>query len=422
MTLIWRRLAGLQGALNVAIWLLIAAGAATDIALGRASLRWEYAHDTPLLQYAGLLISKFGMVPYRDFFENSMPGAYAFHALIVWLFGAGNLAFALVNLGCLAVLLIAAWFFVARLDRVTASFFVAWYALTYLATGPTVILQRDFLTELPIATAMALVANGWPRGSLLRAALVGVLFGMAATIKPQLALGAPLVVIADILLSGRKGRGAVGSIAASLAGFAVPLAGCAIWLVAAGGWSSFVEVMIGYLPIYLGQTGEHVFLPPDERRRYLFQNGILFGWYWRLMIVALVSTMLALWLSWRDARKRVLIGLAAAMMILYGLIPILAGQFWNYHYLPLAFFVFMTLSFLLLPLRDLAVARWRALVAAGALAWSLHNNLTYQNALQWGPNEAQGGRVARIVKALSATLQPGETVQPVDGTEGVIHA
>lgn len=415
-------LARLQRPLDVLVWIVIACGLATDAAISIASLRWEYAHDTPMLQYGGLLISKFGLVPYRDFLDNNMPGAYAFHALIVGLFGTGNLAFALVNLGFLALLLVAAWYFVASIDRVAATGFVAWYALTYMATGPTVIMQRDFLTELPIATAMALIANGRPTAALLRAALCGLLFGMAATIKPQLALGAPLVVIADILLTGRRGRAAVASIAASLAGFVVPLTACAVWLIASGAWPWFLELVTGYLPLYLQQNGDHVFLPPAEHRRYLIENGLLFGWYWRLLIVALFSTAIALGLNRQDGRRRVLIGLAALMMILYGLVPIMGGQFWNYHYLPFAFFLFMVLCFLLLPLRKLVEARWLSLVAAVLLVWSLHNNLTYQNALQWGPNEAAGGRIARIDKALSSIMKPGESVQPIDGTEGVIHA
>src|SRR6188472_1044776 len=104
--------------------LLFAAQAALFLAVILASYRWEYEHDTPLLQYAGFLMSKFGMVPYRDFFETSMPGVFFFHGVIVRFLGAGDLAFMLATHAFLAILLLVSWLTVAKVDKPAATAFV----------------------------------------------------------------------------------------------------------------------------------------------------------------------------------------------------------------------------------------------------------------------------------------------------------
>src|SRR3989442_14824597 len=68
------------------------------------SRHWEYDHDTPLLQYCGFLMNRYGWMPYRDFFETSMPGTFLFHAGIVALFGTEDRAFILVNHALLGLL------------------------------------------------------------------------------------------------------------------------------------------------------------------------------------------------------------------------------------------------------------------------------------------------------------------------------
>lgn len=44
-----------------------------------SSLTWRMEHDTPLLYYAAFMMDKHGLIPYRDIFETSMPGTFAFH-------------------------------------------------------------------------------------------------------------------------------------------------------------------------------------------------------------------------------------------------------------------------------------------------------------------------------------------------------
>lgn len=417
---------------NVA-WLALGILFPVAIALALATLRWEYEHDTPLLQYAGLLIEKFGFVPYRDFFETSMPGVFAFHAAIIHLFGAGNLAFALVNLAFLALVLFTAWLFLSRIDAVAAIAFVPLYTIVYLMGGPSIMLQRDGLALLPISAALAIVAMERPGSHMLRQLLCGMLFGVAATIKPQLALGGPFVVAAGIVLhninnhsDGFRVRRYLAPLTCAAVGFAIPISVALIWLASHDALQPFLFMVTQYLPLHIQQTGHHVWLPPDERLFYLVRRVVWANSYVYFAPFVLLAAVGVWPILRRDRKKGTLIILTFALLIVYALSPGLSGQFWPYHYMPFVFFLIMTLSFLLYAGRAWAASGEENIAVAGA------TKVAFIAVAIWGtsgvssktfqPSMAKGGRVERMAQALRANMAPNDTVQPIDWTDGTIHA
>ncbi len=418
--------------INNATFAFIALLGVAAVVLAISSLSWKYEHDTPLLQYTGLLIVKFGMIPYRDFFETSMPGVFLFHSAIIYLFGSGDAAFACVNLIFIGFILLMSWLYLARIDQTTATAFVPLYAVVYFVGGPGMILQRDFLAILPIITAMALVAAGWPRKLLMRQGMCGLLLGAAALIKPQLALGGPLVLLADILLDATEKRRsgiplkkidyfiAAGSAAA---GTAIPVAITIKWLAANGALEDFLFVIREYLPLHIQQSFGHVFLPSGQRAWYVARWALRANGYLYLAPIPQLCAFGA-WQIWKlDTKKGILLSLAFGMTLVYGLTPAISGQFWPYHYMPLIFFLTMTISLLLYVSllnensRFRLIALRTAFVAGSIILIAKGSALT-----EFGHNRAKQGRVDRIVKAMQANLRPGDTVQPIDWTDGVIHA
>ena len=158
------------------------------------SLRWRMEHDTPLFHYAAFLMDKHHLVPYRDIFETSMPGTFAFHYLIGKLFGYGDVAFRYVDLTLLSALLVATYVFMGRFGRLVAIWAAILFGLVYLSWGQTMSLQRDYLGVIPIAFALLClpVKTDIPV-RLARFALIGLLFGLSVLIKPHLGIGLPIV-------------------------------------------------------------------------------------------------------------------------------------------------------------------------------------------------------------------------------------
>lgn len=401
------------------------------ITLSIASLRWEIEHDTPLLQYAGLLISRFGMIPYRDFFETSMPGSIAFHALAVYCFGTSDIAFIILGHVFLVIILFFSWVVLAEINLTIAAIFIPWFAFAYLSGGPSMLLQRDGLAILPLSASMALIAKGWPRYQI-RQIICGILFGCAALIKPHLALGAPVLIIADKLIQRKHDDKSMEILfplrnyVPTFAGFSLPLVLTALLLAKYDALTPFVEILTQYLPLHIQQTGDHRFVTTEERGLYTIYQGIRFGSYWPLVPVG-ITTVIVVAINLHkkgDYKKILLVGTLLFMMIIYGFTPMLAGQFWPYHYQPFVFFLIMTLSLLAYPITAPTIFPKSAITACLLLLLISICFFTrnVENLGVFQHNEAKGGRVNRIVRELKETIREGDTIQPLDWTSGAIHA
>ena len=396
--------------------LVFAGQAVLFVAVILASYRWEYEHDTPLLQYAGLLMAKFGMVPYRDFFETSMPGVFFFHGAIVRFLGAGNLAFILATHAFLAILLFVSWLTVAKVDKLAATAFVIWFGLFYLAGGPSVILQRDGLGLLPIMCALCLVARRIPRSRALRAVLIGALSGVAALVKPHLAIGGAIVLLLDASTS----FGSVMMLAG--VGFAVPTGLTALWLMRNDALGPFVELVTKYLPLHVQQDTDHVFRPPSERWRWVLTRGVHLANNWPFLPSLLVGVAFAFSRYFESGKRRLAVGVAI-LTLYYAGYPMLTGQFWAYHFMPFFFFLLMTLSLLVGPILEARTLSGTTATYFLALTVAVLGTLgkDFQHPV-FVANKAESGIVGRMEPALAAVWTPGETIQPIDWTNGTIHA
>ena len=407
--------------------LLFAAQTALFIAVVVASYRWEYEHDTPLLQYAGLLMTKYGMVPYRDFFETSMPGVFFFHAAIVRFLGTGDLAFILVTQAFLALLLLVSWLAIATIDRRAATAFVIWFGLFYLAGGPSVILQRDGLGLLPIMCGFCLVARRIPRSRALRSGLIGVFSGVAALVKPHLAIGGAIVLLVEVCLEDRSPEESIpATIGPAMmvagVGFAVPIGLTALWLLRNDALGPFVELVTKYLPLHIQQDTDHVFRLPSERFRWVLTRGVHLANNWPFIPSLVVGVAFAFSRYFEAGKRRLAIGVAI-LTLYYAGYPMLTGQFWAYHFMPFFFFLLMTLSLLVGPILEARTLTGTTGTYFLALTVAVLGTLgkDFQHPV-FVANRAENGIVGRMEPALAAVWTSGQTIQPIDWTHGTIHA
>ena len=389
------------------------------------SRHWEYDHDTPLLQYCGFLMHRYGWVPYRDFFETSMPGTFLFHQAVVTLFGTGNLAFMIVNDCLLGFLLSTTYLWMRQLSRPAAILFVCWYGSFYLAAGPGELMQRDWLALLPMVTAFALISNQ-RRTTNDGIFIVGLMIGICACIKPQLAVAAVPIGIGLYLLNqqtfpqaGSEGLRSFSRrvpIPATL-GFAVPILSVLAWLSYHGALRPFTAMVHDYLPLHIQQTGDHVFLPPAQRLHYVLVNAIQLNGCWPMMLAAVIGFVLIDRRFAQQPRNRLLFRLAFALLTIYGIEPVLSGQFWEYHYDPFHYWLIAILSLLVVPV--LSELRYFAIPALLLLS-SIGYSFTRHHVMH--PGQAEHGYVADMTKAINKYVPAGAAVQPIDWTTGAVQA
>ena len=392
---------------------------------------WEYYHDTPLLNFAAVMMHDFGRVPYRDMFETTMPGTFLFHYIIVGLGLETQTAF--VTLGLLAKFTLAGagtWMLL-RIDRMAALLFAPFYLMVMLQFGATALFQREILGLLAIAAALISATHTTLGQYMTRQALVGLFFGMACTIKPQFAAGAPVAVLCLAALAHDLDRSrsflktAFVGIAISVAGFSLPLLAVFVWLWSYDALTPFWFILSEYTPYYIQQTQSHAFTTPQVRAQYLWALWFKFGGFWPLLPGAVILSLLAYLYRGQIARRHLVVMTTfLAFTLIYGLVPVLSGQFWNYHYYPFMFFAIWCACALVGLARFAFISKTVTLTGLTVVALTLLINLDPVENIEWRQNDAKT-RVA-LAKDMEVSLRKwvpeGGSVQPIDWTAGALHA
>lgn len=402
------------------------------------SLSWPMEIDTPLLHYMAFAVDS-GVVPYRDLFVTSFPGAILFHIGIIRMVGTGEQAFMLVNLVWLLAVIFATWKCLAPLGHRVALAGGILFGLVYLHGGPYIALQRDAVLILPIACAtwLGLAERGSTRW---RALSMGLLFGLAATIKPHAAIGLPFILwLGNYRNRDGEERGAAAFVrrtAFASVGFALPLVAVYGWLVSTGGSDAFFEMVATYLPLHLELSGHHEELVGAARWLHLFKRTIDFGPESAWLIAAVPGWLIVVSTQEVSESAKRTLRLFGTLAIVYALYPALAGQFWNYHWLPFEYFAAQLAAFCLLDPQRLhgnALLRFTpVLLLIAALHFS---DAAFPPPATEAPTAAQLSskkrlskrvgyhhRVFEIGSFLESELEPNDRVQPLDWVGGGVHA
>jgi hypothetical protein len=389
--------------------------------LAAASLDWRMVHDPPLNMYQGFLIDRLGLVPYRDFWDNNPPGSQLFHAFVGRAFGYGDRAVRRADLLLLAATAAATFLALRPIGARAAWCAGVLWGLVYLGTGPN--FQRDDFVILPLSLALALV-SGAPRWPLpLRALGLGLLFGGAATIKPPALIALPVLAypLAHDAGSPRRVAAALLFIAT---GVALPLLAVVVYLWRHDALAPFLEMARGYWPLYTRLSGG---LGTIQSPAFNLYSGYrVFGRLQWWLVPAAVGVVVAFFAtrSSQDQRRRlwVLLALAVALLAYVGV----QGKFFPYHWHPFLYCLLLLASLSLAELDGRVPPLLRPLPLVLLVAF-LVNQLPiardFREQLQGRlPTTPKDGRPDEIAAFLRGNLAPGDTVQPLDWTGGVVHA
>lgn len=394
------------------------------------SLEWRMVHDAPILMYMAFGMDHFGYVPYVDFFDMNAPGAHWAYLLIGRVFGYDDLGFRLADITWLALLLALTWLTLRRFGALVGAGGAILFGLIYMGGGSRMSLQREYIVLAPLAGAV-LVATSLERlPSVARWLAVGVLFGLAATVKPASVIGFPAVVGFGVWEVRARKRGpwppdSVSRLLAfSVVGLAFPVAAVILYLSGAGALRDFMAMARGYWPLYTELSRTHVVIQGSARAGYLMREWLKLGGrsVW-LLPAAAGATAVLFRSTWSRADKRRVV-LLIALMVCYSLYAVVGGKFWTYHWLPFSYFVILLASLTLV-----APAHWKrlgwvpisALVLAAVVGLRPPSEMPAQlKGEQWLAPEVR--RADRIAAYLRTNLRPGDTVQPLDWTGGAVHA
>jgi hypothetical protein len=414
-------------------WLLVGMTLST-VGLAILSLRWEIFWDALEWHYQAFLINKKGFVPYRDVFDVNMFGTVFVHVVASRIFGYGDVGMRCFDLVWLTALCACTWCILRRLDNRAAWAGAIGFAWLYLTQSEMQLLQRDYLTLLPIAAAVAVALS---RGRIaycpmLRAFLIGILFGLASTLKPQALLGLPVVACfgswqpgQDTIASRQTRPTWMRQLALAAAGCTVPLGAGFLWLWVQGALPYFMDIALHYWPIYtrlIFDGGIHT-ANVAERQRFILESILSLREFPASKVLIFSAAFIGV-ACYRGAcftgYQKACLMLLGQLALVYFLEAALVGAFHQYSWMPFVYFLVLlvALGFARCLRSGSPLLAFVLPVVAGASFICIWIPRTPERALRQleglPPDTGWTPRATEIADFLRPRLQPDDRVQSLD--------
>jgi hypothetical protein len=180
---------------------------------------------------------------------------------------------------------------------------------------------------------------------------------------------------------------------------------------------------LNYWPLYSHLTDNHVTIAGLPRIEYLFDEYRKIGGFSLWMAPAKVGAYIALFHSKLDILQRRLVILLIGLVVCYGIYPMFTGQFWKYHWFLFLFFILQISAFCLVARpekKSNAIHLFPVLVLLAVFVITA-DLFFYRNLLLgYVPSSTDFTRRDEIAAFLQNHLEPGDTVQPLDWTGGIL--
>ena len=409
----------LQRITTIALILL----AALLIAQAAFSLQWPIAHDAAPLLYEAFLMQN-GQVPYKDFFDFQMPGSFFAYSIIGIVSNFGPLRIRILDLILLAAILITTYFAMRRFGKFTALAAPILFALKYLQGGPNLSLQREYIVLIFISLSIWIGVSD--SLTFRKRLMLGLLYGLAATLKPHAALGLLPFLLFDIADLKQRRELTLSSLAKQIIfpitlGFAIPISLITLYLAITNSLSPLIDIILNYVPLYTQINGEMAITPSGERMAYLLNQA------WGLGGNALWLIPAAFGIYLNRNRQTYLL---ASLALIYAIYPALTGQFFPYHYIPFIYTIILVASLALsvegqkskVPTFDFRLSTLAIVTLLLVTLATVRPSQTVIRQLEGKDIAIAADRAAQISTFLEKNLEPGDQVQPLDWTGGSLLA
>jgi hypothetical protein len=411
--------------------ILLALLAAYLITQAVYSTRWKIAHDEAPLLYEAFLMRADGLVPYRDLFDFQMPGSFVAYSILGRLSGFDSFRIRILDLIILTTLLAITFLAMRRFGKTPAFAATILFGLKYLQGGPSMSLQREYL--LLVFVALAVWISMRDSLTLKHRIMLGLLFGLAAVIKPHAAIGLIPILLFDITDMVKRFKltqlnAAVTSILPAAAGFLIPVLAMVAWLGLTGALTPFISIAVNYWPLYAQVNGQMEVTAGAARMSLLLSQTLSLGGNALWLIPAGVG------IYFNQNKKTYLL---ASLALCYAIYPAFSGQFFPYHYIPFIYFIIL--------LASLSISTFDPSTSSGRRfrpsTFDLQSFILYPLSLiliitlvlpsQTFIRQLEGksiststDRAVEITRFLDKNLNAsrGDTVQPLDWTGGTLLA
>lgn len=395
--------------------------AALLIAQAAFSLQWPIAHDSAPLLYEAFLMQS-GRIPYKDFFDFQMPGSYIAYYLLGILSSFNAYRIRILDIVILTALVTITHLAMRRLGKLPSFAAPILFALQYLEGGPALSIQREYLILIFISLSIWIGVTDTL--NFRQRLMLGLFYGLAATLKPHAALGLLPFLFFDIADLRQRRELTLSTLAKQIilpvvVGFAIPVSLITLYLAITHSLFPLLDIILNYVPLYTQINGEMVIMPSSERLTYLFNQ------VWRLGGSALWLLPAAFGIYLNRNRQAYLL---ASLTIIYALYPALTGQFFPYHYIPFLYTIILVASLslstfhsppskqpsFLLPLSST--------ILLATILITIRPSQTFIRQLQGKDIAIAADRATQISTFLEKNLEPGDQVQPLDWTGGSLLA
>lgn len=395
--------------------------AALLIAQAAFSLQWPIAHDSAPLLYEAFLMQS-GRIPYKDFFDFQMPGSYIAYYLLGILSSFNAYRIRILDIVILTALVTITHLAMRRLGKLPSFAAPILFALKYLEGGPALSLQREYLILIFISLSIWIGVTDTL--NFRKRLMLGLFYGLAATLKPHAALGLLPFLFFDIADLRERRELSLSSAARQIflpitIGFAIPVSLITLYLAITHSLFPLLDIILNYVPLYTQINGEMVIMPSSERLTYLFNQ------VWRLGGSALWLLPAAFGIYLNRNRQAYLL---ASLTIIYALYPALTGQFFPYHYIPFLYTIILVASLSLsthhFPLSNPPSFLFplSSFILITTILINVKPSQTFIRQLQGKDIAIAADRATQISTFLEKNLEPGDQVQPLDWTGGSLLA
>jgi hypothetical protein len=296
--------------------------------------------------------------------------------------------------------------------------------LKYFQGGPTLSLQREYLILIFISLSIWIGVTD--SLDFRKRLTLGLLYGMAAIIKPHAALGLVPFLLFDIADLRQRREFSLSSLAKQIIlpitiGFAIPVSLITLWLAFTGALTPFTTIALNYWPLYSQINGEMAVTTSAERTAYLLNQ------VWRLGggVLWLIPAGFGIYLN-RNRQTYLL----ASLALVYTIYPALSGQFFPYHYIPFIYCITLVASLTLIvegqrskvETFDFRLSTFAATTLLIVTIITIRPSQTFIRQIQGKDIAIAADRAAQISTFLEKNLEPGDQVQPLDWTGGTLLA